>query len=281
MECIFSSPLKGVVALTNGLNANSNLMRDSSLYKIIWLRDGVLKLEVDSIPLELHKDELVALTPLHNIKFLEISGDYMSMLFNSNFYCIFGHDNEVSCNGILFNGSAQISKLKLPPKQSEQLISLTQDFNNEYAINDSLQEEMLRIQLKKFIITCTRIAREALDLNKENERDFDLIRQFYILVDEHYKTKKQVQEYAILLNKSPKTISNIFAKYAKTTPLKVIHNRIDAQAKRLLLYTNKSAKEVAYMLGFEDIAAFSRFFAAFNSMSISEFRERVDLKKKS
>lgn len=35
------------------------------------------------------------------------------------------------------------------------------------------------------------------------------------------------------------------------------------------------------MLGFEDIAAFSRFFAAFNSMSISEFREKVDLKKKS
>ena len=71
--------------------------------------------------------------------------------------------------------------------------------------------------------------------------------------------KKQVQEYADLLNRSPKTLSNLFAAYGLPSPLRVIHERTGAEAQRLLLHTSKSAKEIAALLGFEDTAAFSRF----------------------
>ena len=47
------------------------------------------------------------------------------------------------------------------------------------------------------------------------------------------------------------------------------------EARRLLLYTDKSAKEVAYLLGYEDTAAFSRFFAKMNGESITGFRRRT------
>ncbi len=40
----------------------------------------------------------------------------------------------------------------------------------------------------------------------------------------------------------------------------VIQERIFLEAKRLLIYTNKSSKEIAYELGFEDVAYFSNFF---------------------
>lgn len=85
------------------------------------------------------------------------------------------------------------------------------------------------------------------------------MRQYYVLVDEHFREKKQVQEYADLLNRSPKTLSNLFAAYGLPSPLRVIHERTGAEAQRLLLYTSKSAKEIAALLGFEDTAAFSRF----------------------
>jgi hypothetical protein len=131
---------------------------------------------------------------------------------------------------------------------------------------------MLRILLKRFIIQCTRIARHRLDITREKESGFEIVRQYYNLVDEYYKTKKQVQDYADMLHKSPKTLSNIFSTCKLPSPLRVIHERVEAEAKRLLLYSSKSAKEIADILGFEDQASFSRFFKNMTGQSAVQFR---------
>ena len=83
-----------------------------------------------------------------------------------------------------------------------------------------------------------------------------------------------MQDYAEMLYRSPKTLSNLFAAYGLPSPLRIIHERIEAEAKRLLLYTNKSAKEIGEILGFEDLAAFSRFFRKMAKESISEYRKK-------
>ena len=81
---------------------------------------------------------------------------------------------------------------------------------------------MLRIILKRFIITYTRIAREKLDVGQDKEKSFDIIRRYYVLVDNHYKEKKQVQDYAEMLYRSPKTLSNLFAAYGLPSPLRIV-----------------------------------------------------------
>ncbi len=134
---------------------------------------------------------------------------------------------------------------------------------------------MLRIVLKRFIITCTRIARTRFGVGRENERTFDIIRQFYVLVDQNFREKKQVQDYADMLCRSPKTLSNLFSICGLPSPLRVIHERIDAEAKRLLLYTRKSAKEISSLLGFEDLATFSRFFKKMTGESVSDYRKQT------
>ena len=74
---------------------------------------------------------------------------------------------------------------------------------------------------------------------------FDIIRQFYVLVDNHFKEKKQVQDYAEMLYRSPKTLSNLFSLYGLNSPLRIIHERVDAEARRLLLYTSKTPRKSA------------------------------------
>ena len=245
MEYRFNTPLNGNIAMTYHYHEDAALRRDKSLYKFVWVQSGTLDIEVDHVVMHLEKDEIISLTPLHHVKVKRVEGEYLTFLFNSNFYCIYGHDKEVSCNGFLFHGSSHI-----------------------------LQEEMLRIILKRFIITYTRIAREKLDVGQDKEKSFDIIRRYYVLVDNHYKEKKQVQDYAEMLYRSPKTLSNLFAAYGLPSPLRIIHERIEAEAKRLLLYTNKSAKEIGEILGFEDLAAFSRFFRKMAKESISEYRKK-------
>ena len=78
--------------------------------------------------------------------------------------------------------------------------------DREFTVSDNLQEEMLRILLKRFIIQSTRIARQRLNITQEKEYSFEIIRQYYNLVDEHFRTKKQIQDYADLLHESPKTL---------------------------------------------------------------------------
>ena len=66
----------------------------------------------------------------------------------------------------------------------------------EYILRDNLQGEMLRLLLKRFIILCTRLARKQLSGFPVNEKGFDIIQRYYVLVDNHFKEKKQVQAYA-------------------------------------------------------------------------------------
>lgn len=274
MEYHLSTRLKGDIAVTSRFHDDAALQRDKTLYKFVWVQSGTLDMEIDHVAVRLEADEIVPLTPLHRLELKKVEGDYLMFLFNSNFYCIYGHDNEVSCNGFLFHGSSSVMRLRLSPFQSAQLKGILEIFKGECGIRDSLQEEMLRIILKRFIITCTRIAREKFEVTHEKEKSFDLIRRFYVLVDTHYKEKKQVQDYAEMLHRSPKTLSNLFASYGLPSPLRVIHERVEAEAKRLLLYTHKSAKEIGDLLGFEDQAAFSRFFKKMAKESIFEYRKK-------
>lgn len=274
MEYIFNTRLRGNIALTDSYHTNLALQKDNTLYKFIWVQSGSLQLEIDHVPTTLVKGEIIPLTPLHQIEFKAINGEYLTLLFNSNFYCIFGHDNEVSCNGFLFNGTSNVMQLKLSESQVASLRDITDSLTSEYAIKDNLQEEMLRILLKRFIILCTRIAREKFSVSPEREKAFDMVRQFYVLVDNHFKEKKMVQDYADMLHRSPKTLSNLFTTCGLPSPLRIIHERIEAEAKRLLLYSQKSAKEITEILGFEDQATFSRFFKKMTGESVSEYRKR-------
>lgn len=274
MEFHVDTRLKGQIALTAALHTQPNRLKDKNLYKFLWVRKGSLTLEIDHVPMQLHQDEIIALTPFHHIEFKEIEGEYLSLLFNSNFYCIFGHDSEVSCNGFLFNGRSQVMRLKLARDESAALNELAGGFVREYEVRDNLQEEMLRILLKRFIILCTRIARSRFGITPEQENSFDIVRQYMVLVDNHFREKKQVQDYAEMLNRSPKTLSNLFSAYKLPSPLHIIHERLETEAKRLLLYSSRSAKEIAALLGFEDLAAFSRFFKKATGESITAYRMR-------
>jgi len=104
------------------------------------------------------------------------------------------------------------------------------------------------------------------------DEKMDFVRNFSVLLESNFKTEHEVKFYASSLNKSPKTLSNIFNLLQQPAPSKLIQRRIILEAKRYLHYTDKSAKEIAYDLGFESPAHFSRFFKMYSGNNITEFR---------
>lgn len=276
MTKTYQTKLQGILALTDSYHTEKKLQDEKSLYKFIWVRHGSITLEIDHQEVILKEGEVLSLTNLQHLTFLSIDGEYLTLLFNGNFYCIYGNDHEVSCSGFLFNGSSQVIRFTMDETEHQSIDEVLRLLEKEFSESDNLQEEMLRILLKRFIIQCTRIARHRLNITQDKEYGFEVIRHFYVLVDEHFRAKKQVQDYADMLNKSPKTLSNIFSLCKQPSPLRVIHERIESEAKRLLLYSTKSSKEIADILGFEDQSTFSRFFKNMTGESPVQYRSSID-----
>jgi AraC family transcriptional activator of pobA len=58
------------------------------------------------------------------------------------------------------------------------------------------------------------------------------------------------------------------------SPVQIIHARILLEAKRQLHYTDRAVREVAFALGFEDPAYFTRFFSRLSGVSPRLFRRQ-------
>lgn len=197
--------------------------------------------------------------------------------YNRDFYCLIDAHHEISCIGVLFFGFSGNIFLKLDHTNSEKLSHLRQMFIDEFATRDTIQTDMLQMLLKQLVIITTRLAKDQYISEKifEDEK-FDLIRQYNLHVDKHYKKEHQVQFYASALNRSPKTLANLFAQYNYRSPSLIIHDRIISEAKRLFYYTEKSAKEIAFELGFNEAAHFSRFFKNATGQNTSNFRKNSE-----
>jgi AraC-like DNA-binding protein len=129
-------------------------------------------------------------------------------------------------------------------------------------------------------VNVTRLARKESFSEPVADDKFNLMRKFNLLVEAHFRSQHAVSYYAERLNKSPKTLSNLFALYSNTSPSQIIQERILIEAKRLLSYTDKSAKEIAYEVGFEDAAYFSAYFKKHTDRAPLEFRTEMSKPKK-
>jgi AraC-like DNA-binding protein len=252
---------------------DQDLLDDSENLMFIW-NDGSLPvtLDVDDRKLDLHPDTVTCTTYLQKVQIDNNQDDLKVLVFNREFYCVHTHDSEVSCNGLLFFGSSISPVLQLDEEEADRLRILFDVLEEEFEEKDQNQEEMLRILLKRFIIRCTRMAKEQILKKDESQSDIDVVRRFNVLVEEHFKTKKSVGEYAELMFKSPKTITNVFSKYSEDSPLQVIHKRVIMEAKRMLLYTDKTSKEIGFELGYDDPAQFSKLFKNHTGKTTTEFK---------
>lgn len=251
-----------------------DLRDDGNRYFMFLWNDGNgdAKLRIDGRGITLKPDSITSTTYLHKVHIDKSVGGLKTLLFNREFYCVHTYDSEVSCNGLLFFGSHTSPVLKLDSDEKNRLLALFHVLTEEFSVRDANQEEMLRILLKRFIIRCTRLARQQILKRQDKQSDIDLVRQFNILVEEHFRTKKTVLEYADLLFKSPKTIANVFHKYSDETPLQIIHNRVIMEAKRMLYFTDKTAKEIGYELGYSDPAQFSKLFKKVTGTTVTGFK---------
>lgn len=126
----------------------------------------------------------------------------------------------------------------------------------------------LYIQLNRYIETHS-------EVNFTHLRHYQhLFSRFEKLVETHFRMIKSASEYAGLLNITQKHLSRIVKSITGKTTTDIISRRVILEAKRLLIYTDKSLSEIALGLGYEDSAYFSRIFKKYESVTASDFRKQ-------
>ena len=245
--------------------------RDNKYFTIAWNLGEKQTVTIDGTAHEFMPDTILPLM-FNQSFYFERPADIVAWQFNREFYCIVDHDTEVSCVGFLF-GMGDNVFIQLEKDMQEKLQLLLRLFVEELKTADQIQHDMVLMLLKRFIIIITQLARSKYIPGPalQDER-FHIFRKFNLLVEAHYREEHTVGYYAQRLNRSPKTLSNLFSLYNQKNPLQIIQDRVLIEAKRLLYYTNKSVKQITYELGFEDAAYFSNFFKRHTALSPQDFR---------
>ncbi|HJT72955.1 MAG TPA: helix-turn-helix domain-containing protein, partial [Chitinophaga sp.] len=103
-------------------------------------------------------------------------------------------------------------------------------------------------------------------------RNLELMERFKSLVEVHFKSHRKVADYARLLTVTPNYLNEIVKKISGYPASYHIRQRIVLEAKRRAAYSDVCMKEVAWYLGFSDIAHFSKFFKNTTGTTYSDFK---------
>jgi AraC family transcriptional activator of pobA len=113
------------------------------------------------------------------------------------------------------------------------------------------------------------------DLPEPNQilsRPAELSRQFKMLMAKNIRTIKSPSAYSTRLNVSQSYLNESVKRITGFSISYWIQQEVLLEAKRLLYYSEFNVKQIAYELGYEDPAYFSRFFRKAAGMSALEFR---------
>ena len=262
------------VAFEKACVVNKNKQIDN--YSIYWIKEGKGTYSIDFKSYSFTGNVLFFLSPgqIFSVDSEKIKEAY-KLSFIRDFYCIETHDKEIACNGVLFNNIYETPFVEVSKNDVLKLDFILESLIEEFKHQDTAQYDMLQSYLKQFIIHSVRIKKELGSIKNDNESK--LFKDFSTLVEQNFKQLHSVTEYANRLGISPKSLTKHFQLLGTVKPSEFIKNRIILEAKRQLIYSDESVKHIAFSLGFNDPAYFTRFFT--KAMEKSPLQFKGDFKK--
>jgi AraC-like DNA-binding protein/mannose-6-phosphate isomerase-like protein (cupin superfamily) len=171
-------------------------------------------------------------------------------------------------------GSAQRA-LRLNTEFASEVEKLFDAIRDEYQSNDVNREAIIRSYINILLLKCKTQFASQEDKTIRQTAGTHLVVQFKQLINKHFQETHRVSDYAEFLSVTPNHLNDMVKKALGQTAGDLIQQRILLEAQRLLLYSTTTAKEIAYSLGFNDPAYFSRFFKQHTAYTPDEFRARL------
>ena len=254
----------------------TNAPHRHTYYEVLFIEQGQGFHEIDFHSYPVQGACLHFLTPgqVHLLNFSTACTGYI-VAFSEDFYTF-------------YNPTApSLSKFPfLQPSRRQPLISLNETechyFHNlmENMVADHLQDStnqsLTGSYLGLILQKCALLGqKEIAERSATTSGVPELVGRFQEMVEKNFREMHEVQQYATKLNVSPDYLSKIVKKYLDTSSQEYILDKLLLEAKRLLVFTNLSNKEVAYHIHIEDPSYFGRIFKRKTGLTPNEYRDHV------
>jgi AraC family transcriptional regulator, transcriptional activator of pobA len=245
-------------------------------YVLIWFRQGRGQLTTATHKYELNHNTVYCLSPDHSYAmqpidvpegyFISVSGDFFrhyetalgSSIFSTRLSRTTPHPTIIPVDDDMKKGLEEV----LVCMQKEMLIHTV------------LSSEIINGLIKVFLLYLSRklIAIDGYTINREAL----LAKNFMDLLANHFVNNKKVSYYASELCVTPGYLTQVVKKISGFTPSYHIQQIVLCEAKRLAtINAHRSMKEIAYALGFDDLAHFSKFFKANAGANFTSFKRAL------
>ncbi|MBE7169267.1 MAG: helix-turn-helix domain-containing protein [Williamsia sp.] len=251
----------------------------NNYFTIIIITDGKGMAKVDFCEYAFGADTLFAFYPYQPFMLTSTSAiSGFAIQFHHDFFCIYRHHKEIASNGILFNNIYQQPFISLHQNTRTTLVHLVDEIIGELKTESLQRDEMIVSYLKILLVHATRIKMEQQSgqLNTSAaDTHIGVVQNLKAAIEENFRLKHSAGDYAMLLNLSLNALARITKNHFNKTLSDLIAERIIIEAKRELYLTNKTVKEIAYELGYDDEYYFSRFFKAKTDVSPQLYRDTI------
>lgn len=267
-----------VAALYKDFKDTLTTTHRAGFYHIIWFQKGHPTHLVDFNPIPIQPNTLLFLNKETVQRFDSTTAfEGKAILFTDSFFCKTEADTQFLRNTVLFNDLFSVPQFQID-QQAPLFAELLQQMIYELQqLKDPLQADILKNLLHNFLLYAEREKRKQ-DLPEIKKTvDLDYVMLCKELLDQHYKNQKQVNFYTKQIGITEKRLNQATTKVLGKSPKELIDDRVLLEAKRIIVHTTESIKEIAYNLGFEEPTNFIKYFKKHTALTPIEFRAKNTL----
>jgi AraC-like DNA-binding protein len=241
-------------------------------YLFVLVRMGQSRHWVDSIPYTLKPDTFYFTVPQQvHLKEEMRPMQGMALRFTEEFLQL--EENRGLRELPLLQNPAGGHELRLSPEDLAFVGDTLGKMLTEYRGSGAWKNAMLAAQLRVLVIYLSRLYSEQFGVTPSGDRR--LLREFQQLVEQHFRVEHEVADYAARLHISPGHLNERVKEQSGKTAIHHIHSRMVVEAKRQLLYSDVTVKELADDLGFQDPAYFNRWFKRLTAETPMQYRSAI------
>lgn len=240
-------------------------------YTCFFLESGYANFNFDFQNFEIQQPSLVISRPgqVHQLGFTKaIKGWFLA--FDAS---IIAQNARILIEQTLSN----LILLRLDDYEKEWFISLIElmySTSNEKQLSN-LHTEIIKTMINAFFYKATLLlqAQEDERIKAYSLRGIEITKQFRQLVKTNFKLLRKPADYASMMNITVSYLNDTLKLVTGFSSTWFIHHELFTEAQRLLFYTDKSIKEIAFELGYEDYKYFIRLFGKRVGTSPTNFRK--------
>jgi AraC family transcriptional activator of pobA len=241
--------------------------------EIVWVRNGGGSIDIDLKRYKMTSNSLYCIIPgqLHTLRIdAHSEGCIIALpdsLLNSGY-----DDFDMLYRSGLFQLLMHSPAMPMERQSADEIDAILRRLYKELYNGYLLKTEIMRRYTSIFLIYLARHFGDAMRASVQTT-NVVLVKNFIALVENKFISCKRVREYASALSVTPNYLNLIVKKISGSSPGCHIRQRVVLEAKRRAAYSNMSMKEIAYHLGFEDLAHFSKFFKAVDGKTFTDFKK--------